>query len=169
MTWTWKESSNLNVGRVAEGSRGKGRGPRVPTEVAMDAAAVLGSVPHLAQWVTDQVLLGQNCSWDGSLAGKLPPLRGSQERKKKKRMTERRAVERGCVQVMESLESKAREFGMYLASHHRNIFFFFFFLGPNPWHLEVPRLGVESELHHKPQQRRIHNSQVAQPGAPGQS
>ena len=22
-----------------------------------------------------------------------------------------------------------------------------FFLGPHPWHMEVPRLGVESELH----------------------
>ena len=26
-------------------------------------------------------------------------------------------------------------------------FFFFFFLGPHLWHVEVPRLGVESELH----------------------
>ena len=25
-------------------------------------------------------------------------------------------------------------------------FFFFFFLGTHPWHMEVPRLGVESEL-----------------------
>ena len=25
-------------------------------------------------------------------------------------------------------------------------FFFFFFLGPHPWHMEVPRLGIESEL-----------------------
>ena len=25
-------------------------------------------------------------------------------------------------------------------------FFFFFFLGPHPWHMEVPRLGVQSEL-----------------------
>ena len=25
-------------------------------------------------------------------------------------------------------------------------FFFFVFLGPHPWHMEVPRLGVESEL-----------------------
>ena len=25
-------------------------------------------------------------------------------------------------------------------------FFFFFFLGPYLWHMEVPRLGVESEL-----------------------
>ena len=25
-------------------------------------------------------------------------------------------------------------------------FFFFFFLGPHPWHLEVPRLEVNSEL-----------------------
>ena len=23
---------------------------------------------------------------------------------------------------------------------------FFFFLGPHPWHIEVPRLGVSSEL-----------------------
>ena len=26
------------------------------------------------------------------------------------------------------------------------LFFFFFFLGPHPWHMEVPKLGVESEL-----------------------
>ena len=25
-------------------------------------------------------------------------------------------------------------------------FFFFFFLGPHLWHMEVPRVGVESEL-----------------------
>ena len=25
-------------------------------------------------------------------------------------------------------------------------FFFFALLGPHPWHMEVPRLGVESEL-----------------------
>ena len=24
--------------------------------------------------------------------------------------------------------------------------FFFFFLGPHPWHMEVPRLGIESQL-----------------------
>ena len=24
---------------------------------------------------------------------------------------------------------------------------FFFFLGPHPWHMEVPRLGLKSELH----------------------
>ena len=27
-------------------------------------------------------------------------------------------------------------------------FFFFGFLEPHPWHMEVPRLGVKSELHH---------------------
>ena len=27
-----------------------------------------------------------------------------------------------------------------------SFFFFFVFLGPNPWHMEVPRLGVELEL-----------------------
>ena len=26
------------------------------------------------------------------------------------------------------------------------IFFFFSFLGPHPWHLEIPRRGVEAEL-----------------------
>ena len=26
------------------------------------------------------------------------------------------------------------------------VFFFFFFLGPHLWHMEVPRLGVKSEL-----------------------
>ena len=55
-------------------------------------------------------------------------------------------------------------------------FFFFSFLGPHWWHMEVPRLGVESvlllayttttatqdpnricELHHSPQQRQILN------------
>ena len=28
--------------------------------------------------------------------------------------------------------------------------FFFFFLGPHMWHMEVPRLGVELELHLRP-------------------
>ena len=27
----------------------------------------------------------------------------------------------------------------------RSFFFLFFFLGPNPWHTEVPRIGVQSE------------------------
>ena len=27
-----------------------------------------------------------------------------------------------------------------------NFFFFFVFLGLHPWHVEVPRLGVQSEL-----------------------
>ena len=32
-------------------------------------------------------------------------------------------------------------------SHFGNFFFFFFaFLGPHPLHMEVPRLGVESDL-----------------------
>ena len=31
------------------------------------------------------------------------------------------------------------------------LFFFFFFVRANSWHMEVPRLGVESQL----QQRRI--------------
>ena len=31
--------------------------------------------------------------------------------------------------------------GIYYA-----FFFFFVFLGPHLWHMEVPRLGVESEL-----------------------
>ena len=26
------------------------------------------------------------------------------------------------------------------------IFYFFVFLGPHPWNMEVPKLGVESEL-----------------------
>ena len=26
------------------------------------------------------------------------------------------------------------------------LFYFFFFLGPHPWHMEVPRLGVKVEL-----------------------
>ena len=27
-----------------------------------------------------------------------------------------------------------------------SLFFFFFFLGLHPWHMEIPRLGVKSEL-----------------------
>ena len=37
-------------------------------------------------------------------------------------------------------------------------FLFFFFLGPNPWHMEVPRLGVESGSYRcwpQPNQQRI--------------
>ena len=29
---------------------------------------------------------------------------------------------------------------------HIHVYLFFFFLGPRPWHMKVPRLGVESEL-----------------------
>ena len=38
------------------------------------------------------------------------------------------------------------------APHHRHLLslslslFFFFFLGPHPWHMEVPRVGIELEL-----------------------
>ena len=35
---------------------------------------------------------------------------------------------------------------MYMCVHVCVYFFLFFFLGPHPWHVEVPRLGVESEL-----------------------
>ena len=34
----------------------------------------------------------------------------------------------------------------FLFSLSLSLFFFFFFLGPHPWHMEVPRLGVELEL-----------------------
>ena len=43
------------------------------------------------------------------------------------------------------------------------LFFFFLFLGPHPWHMEVPELGVELKLelavniHHSSQQRQILN------------
>ena len=37
----------------------------------------------------------------------------------------------------------AWDVGVYLFIY---IFFFLVFLGPHPWHMEVPRLGVESEL-----------------------
>ena len=33
-----------------------------------------------------------------------------------------------------------------LSSFSLSFFLFFAFLGPLPWHMEVPRLGVESEL-----------------------
>ena len=32
---------------------------------------------------------------------------------------------------------------MYLYCH---LFIYLVFLGPHPWHIEVPRLGIESEL-----------------------
>ena len=37
-------------------------------------------------------------------------------------------------------------------------FFFFCFLGPHLWHMEVPRLGVESEL-----QRLVYTTATAMP------
>ena len=44
----------------------------------------------------------------------------------------------------------------------RLFLFFFFFLGPHPWHIDVPRLGVKSELSHlptpQPQQHQIQTS-----------
>ena len=33
-----------------------------------------------------------------------------------------------------------------LTTEQRSIFFLFFFLGLHLWHMEVPRLGAESEL-----------------------
>ena len=35
---------------------------------------------------------------------------------------------------------------IYLFIYYFFLFFFFPFLGPLPWHMEVPRLGVETEL-----------------------
>ena len=34
----------------------------------------------------------------------------------------------------------------YYRYYTQSLFFFFVFLGPHPWHTEVPRLGVELEL-----------------------
>ena len=41
---------------------------------------------------------------------------------------------------------------IFWSSEWPNIYplFFFCFLGPQPWHMEVPRLGVQLELHHSP-------------------
>ena len=45
------------------------------------------------------------------------------------------------------LDGKERLKIAVLSSLTQQIFFFsFFFLGPHVWHVEVPRLGVESEL-----------------------
>ena len=48
---------------------------------------------------------------------------------------------------------------------------FFSFLGPHPWHMEVPRLGVKLELSHQPmpepQQLRIQASSVTDTTAHG--
>ena len=33
-----------------------------------------------------------------------------------------------------------------MTAHSFGVFFVFCFLGLHPWHMEVPRLGVESEL-----------------------
>ena len=35
---------------------------------------------------------------------------------------------------------------IFITKHFTEFFFLFCFLGPHPWHVEVPRLGVESEL-----------------------
>ena len=35
---------------------------------------------------------------------------------------------------------------MCVANFQMVFFFFFVFLGPHPWHMEVPRLGVKCEL-----------------------
>ena len=38
------------------------------------------------------------------------------------------------------------ELDFYIPLEEVNFFFLGVFLGPHPWHLDVPRLGVESEL-----------------------
>ena len=35
---------------------------------------------------------------------------------------------------------------LFYSSPTFNLFFFLVFLGPNPWHMEVPRLGVQLKL-----------------------
>ena len=53
---------------------------------------------------------------------------------------------------------EARDLNIVMSVHKAH-FFFFVFLGPNPWHMEVPGLGVKLELqllaYPQPQQCRI--------------
>ena len=48
-----------------------------------------------------------------------------------------------------------------MCSFFKKKILYFCFLGPYPWHMEVPRLGVKSAvaagLHHRPQQCQILN------------
>ena len=41
--------------------------------------------------------------------------------------------------------------------------FIFVFLGPHPWHMEVPRLGVESELHEAAGLHHSHSNVLSEP------
>ena len=45
------------------------------------------------------------------------------------------------------LRSQIKEQSLLTSMTFFFFFFFFVFLGPCPWHMQVPRLGVESELY----------------------
>ena len=54
-----------------------------------------------------------------------------------------------CVQSLAQELPHAKDAGLIIhctTSGTPYFFFFFFFLGPNPRHMDVPRLGVKSEL-----------------------
>ena len=82
----------------------------------------------MAQWLT-------NLTRNHEVLGSIPEGRKDEEPRGKVRLQP--GSKRGSVQHCKSSQAKER-FPPPL--------FFFSFLGLHPWHMEVPRLGVESEL-----------------------
>jgi len=56
-------------------------------------------------------------------------------------------LSRVCTSYFYSLDWKNIQNLIWILFLFFNFFLFFGFLGPHPWHMEVPRLGVGSELH----------------------
>ena len=50
------------------------------------------------------------------------------------------------VQLERGKQGQDLNLGCPTPHQHSYLFFFFGFLQPNPWHMEVPRLGVKLEL-----------------------
>ena len=52
----------------------------------------------------------------------------------------------GCVPIKQKQTTVVQSVLLLLFFYFLFIYLFFVFLGPNPWHVEIPRLGVETEL-----------------------
>ena len=81
-------------------------------------------------------------------AGEPPHTKGSTPKKKKKKKNYLRMDHRPQCKVSnyKNFLKETQKIYMILGLAMRFLVLFFHFLGPHLWHMEVPRLGVESQL-----------------------